>query len=87
VITGEGALDEQSLQGKAPVSVARWSREAGVRCIAIAGSISLTRTQLLSAGFDEWRALCGDSPGAEMAGGEDIAEAVKALVNKGSGRR
>ena len=40
VITGEGRLDEQSLEGKAPAGVARLAREAGKRVFAIAGSAS-----------------------------------------------
>ena len=38
VITGEGRLDEQTLEGKAPSGVARLAREAGKRVFAIAGS-------------------------------------------------
>jgi len=40
VLTGEGRLDAQSLQGKAAVGVARRSRDAGVPCIVIAGSLA-----------------------------------------------
>ena len=40
VITGEGRLDEQSLEGKAPAGVARMAREAGKRVFAIAGTAS-----------------------------------------------
>lgn len=40
VITGEGRLDEQTLEGKAPSGVARLAREAGKRVFAIAGSAS-----------------------------------------------
>jgi glycerate 2-kinase len=40
VITGEGRLDEQSLEGKAPAGVARLAREAGKRVFAIVGSAS-----------------------------------------------
>ena len=42
VITGEGRLDEQSLEGKAPAGVAHLAREAGKRVFAIAGSASDT---------------------------------------------
>lgn len=38
VITGEGRLDEQTLEGKAPAGVARLARAAGKRIFAIAGS-------------------------------------------------
>jgi glycerate kinase len=37
VITGEGRLDGQSLQGKAVMTVARRSQQAGVRCVALVG--------------------------------------------------
>jgi glycerate kinase len=42
VITGEGQLGEQSLEGKAPAGVARLARQAGKRVFAIAGSASET---------------------------------------------
>jgi glycerate 2-kinase len=38
VITGEGRLDEQTLEGKAPAGVASLARESGKRAFAIAGS-------------------------------------------------
>jgi glycerate kinase len=38
-ITGEGRIDRSSLAGKAPVSIARLCREAGVRCLAVGGSV------------------------------------------------
>lgn len=37
VITGEGSLDDQTLEGKAPAGVARLSRKLGKRIYAIAG--------------------------------------------------
>jgi glycerate kinase len=40
VITGEGRLDEQTLEGKAPAGVARLARESGKRVFAIGGSSS-----------------------------------------------
>jgi len=40
VITGEGRLDEQSLEGKAPAGVARLARDAGKRVFAFVGSAS-----------------------------------------------
>lgn len=39
VITGEGKLDSQSLTGKAAVGVARACRKAGVRCVALVGTV------------------------------------------------
>lgn len=40
VITGEGRLDEQTLEGKTPAGVARLARQAGKRVFAIVGSSS-----------------------------------------------
>jgi len=42
VITGEGRLDEQTLEGKGPAGVARLARELGKRVFAIVGSGSET---------------------------------------------
>lgn len=42
VITGEGRLDEQTLEGKAPAGVARWARAAGKRVFAVVGSSAVT---------------------------------------------
>jgi glycerate 2-kinase len=39
VITGEGRLDAQTLAGKAPAEVSRRAGQAGVPCIAVAGSV------------------------------------------------
>jgi glycerate 2-kinase len=41
VVTGEGALDRQSLQGKAAGEVATRARQAGVTCHAIVGRTDL----------------------------------------------
>ncbi len=38
VVTGEGRMDAQTLQGKAPAGLARIAREAGVPCVAFCGS-------------------------------------------------
>lgn len=40
VITGEGSLDAQSLEGKGPIGVARMARAQGKRVVAIAGQIA-----------------------------------------------
>lgn len=40
VITGEGRLDHQTAAGKAPAEVASRARRAGVRCVAVAGSVT-----------------------------------------------
>jgi len=40
VVTGEGRLDEQSLQGKGPVGVARLARRLGKKVVGVAGSVA-----------------------------------------------
>lgn len=49
VITGEGALDEQTLEGKGPAAVAR--RAGDVPVVAVAGRNLLSTEQLRAAGF------------------------------------
>jgi glycerate kinase len=39
VITGEGSLDEQTLQGKGPFGVARRAKQKGVKVIGLAGKV------------------------------------------------
>ena len=39
IVTGEGRLDEQSLQGKGPVGVARLARRLGKKIVGVAGSV------------------------------------------------
>lgn len=51
VITGEGALDEQSLAGKAPVGVADAASRRGIPVVAVAGVTRLTERQLRDSGI------------------------------------
>jgi glycerate kinase len=39
VVTGEGAVDRTSAEGKAPAEIARRARAAGVRCVAFGGIV------------------------------------------------
>ena len=50
VITGEGRLDAQSLQGKGPVGVARLARQLGKKIVGVAGSVD--DSDALRAQFD-----------------------------------
>jgi glycerate kinase len=56
-VTGEGALDEQTLSGKAPAEVAARARAAGVPCLALAGVVTLGPARLGAAGFTAAHAL------------------------------
>lgn len=50
-ITGEGSLDEQSLQGKAPVGIAQAAHAAQVAVVAVCGRSLLSSSQAARAGF------------------------------------
>jgi glycerate 2-kinase len=64
VITGEGALDRQTLHGKAPAGVARATaaHSPGVPVIAVAGRRSLADDELRQAGFAAAYALTDLEP-------------------------
>ncbi|MYZ06278.1 glycerate kinase, partial [Streptomyces sp. SID2999] len=51
VITGEGALDDQTLHGKAPAGVAAAARAAGKEVIAVCGRLTLPPETLHRAGI------------------------------------
>lgn len=53
VITGEGRLDTQTLDGKAPFGVASRAKQKGLRVIALGGSIDTENEEALLAVFDE----------------------------------
>jgi glycerate kinase len=44
VLTGEGAVDRQTLMGKGVGELARWCRERDVPCVALAGTASVPDT-------------------------------------------
>ncbi|CAN5761343.1 glycerate 3-kinase [soil metagenome] len=52
VITGEGSIDQQTLQGKGPFGVASRAKELGKQVIALAGKVPLIKSPELSAYFD-----------------------------------
>ncbi|MEJ7680839.1 MAG: glycerate kinase [Segetibacter sp.] len=52
VITGEGSIDEQTLQGKGPFGVADRAKKKGVEVIGLAGKVPLNRHQDLMQYFD-----------------------------------
>jgi len=58
VITGEGRIDNQTFFDKAPAGVAKAALNAGVPCIAIAGSIGDNINNLHSIGIDAVFTLC-----------------------------
>ena len=52
VITGEGSIDEQTLQGKGPFGVAKRAKQRGLPVIAIAGKVPLHINKALHEYFD-----------------------------------
>ena len=52
VITGEGSIDEQTLQGKAPFGVAARAKQKGLPVIALAGKLPLLPSASLRDYFD-----------------------------------
>lgn len=62
VVTGEGAVDEQSLHGKAPIGVATRARSAGAEVVAVCGQRSLDDAALQAAGIAAAYALTDVEP-------------------------
>lgn len=52
VFTGEGSIDEQTLQGKAPFAVADWAKRKQIPVIGLAGMVPLQYHKELSKYFD-----------------------------------
>ena len=66
VVTGEGSLDEQTLQGKTPAGVARAAAAAGVRVVAVCGRSSLSADRARAAGIERVFALTDLEPDPEV---------------------
>ncbi|MFI5626038.1 glycerate kinase [Nocardioides sp. NPDC051685] len=62
VVTGEGALDEQTLHGKAPAGVAATAARAGVPVVAVCGVNHLDHDRLRAAGIGAAYALADIEP-------------------------
>ncbi|MCG5212334.1 glycerate kinase family protein [Streptosporangium soli] len=62
VITGEGALDEQTLRGKAPAGVASAAVKAGVPVVAVCGRRALAEEEMRAAGIQAAYALTDLEP-------------------------
>ncbi len=65
VITGEGSIDEQTLQGKGPYSVAAMAKNKGIPVIGLAGKIPTERNEALARYFDLLLSI--NEPGADAA--------------------
>jgi glycerate 2-kinase len=76
-ITGEGRLDSQSVGGKAVTGVTRLCKDAGVPCVAIAGSIDSTVDKEIHKHLTACFAIC-DGP---MTLAESTARARELLAS------
>ncbi len=65
LITGEGSIDEQTLQGKGPFGVARMAKLSHIPVIGLAGKVPLEASSQLDKYFDGLMAI-GNEP-AEMS--------------------
>lgn len=61
LITGEGSLDEQTLQGKGPFAVAKYAKQMGIPVIGLAGKIPIEDHPEMSKFFDILLAI-GNQP-------------------------
>lgn len=79
VVTGEGALDEQTLRGKAPAGVAAAARAAGVPVVAVCGRSSLAPERLAAAGIGAAYALTDLEPDVGVC----VRDAARLLADAG----
>ena len=78
LITGEGRLDAQTANGKAPAGAAALAKKHGIPVIALAGMIRLSEEeapQLHAAGIDEWHTITSPDMPHETAKQPAVAQA------------
>jgi glycerate 2-kinase len=82
VVTGEGALDVQTLHGKAPAGVAAAARAAGIPVVAVCGRNTLSLEQLQEAGIRTAYALTDIEPDLArcMSEGASLLETLGARI-------
>lgn len=82
VVTGEGALDEQTLHGKAPAGVAAAAARAGVPVVAVCGVNRLDEDRLHAAGLRAAYALVDLEPDLQrcLTDGTPLLEQLGARI-------
>ena len=80
VITGEGSIDRQTLQGKGPYGVALQAKQAGLKVIGLAGVIPSAPDEELDRFFDQL--ICINEPGTDLAAA--MANTRENLVKTGN---
>lgn len=89
VITGEGSLDTQSLDGKAPAGISKRAAARGIPLLALAGRIQLTEAQLDGLGVVGSRALIDHAPSlahAQSHAAEMLREQAADLMRDWAGK-
>ncbi|AFC31069.1 glycerate kinase [Paenibacillus mucilaginosus 3016] len=82
VLTGEGATDAQTTNGKAPVGVAAAARRAGVPAVCLSGSLGQGAEEVLNHGIDGLMSIVPgpmDLPSC-LAAAEELVEAASARM-------
>ena len=79
MVTGEGAIDEQTLHGKAPAGVAAAATAAGVPVVAVCGRNLLSDESLRLAGITAAYALTDLEPDVQRC----LADPAALLVRLG----
>ncbi|MEO5851878.1 MAG: glycerate kinase, partial [Nocardioides sp.] len=82
VVTGEGSLDEQTLNGKAPAGVAAAARRAGIPVVAVAGRCLLDEATLRAAGIGVAYALAdlASTPGESFDAPGPLLQRIGARI-------
>lgn len=82
VVTGEGGLDEQSLEGKAPVALARRASARDVPCVALCGRQAFGPRRVAEAGLVAAFAIGSGVPGMDplAATERDLARTAAMVV-------
>lgn len=84
LITGEGSIDAQTLQGKAPYGVAKMAKENNVPVVGLAGIISQQNNEALNQYFDVLLSINNDSniKEAMLHTKENLVRTAKMLGDK-----
>ena len=80
LVVGEGSMDQQSLQGKAPLAAALLAAARGIPVVAIAGQMTLTEDELSAAGIRSAASLLDIAPSMDGAKSEAARYATQATT-------
>lgn len=85
VVTGEGSFDRQSLRGKLVTALASGAAERGVRCIVLAGQVSVGQRDAAAVGVDAAYAAA-DVAGSAAAALADPAGSLETVAEQAARR-